>query len=140
MKHYVITIMDNDKSIEAANRCIESGLTTGGISIDKWYATTPRDNLDGIIDASKILMKGFDEVWSRSDNCRAAFLSHFSLWQESVRLNQEVTIFEHDAVCVNYISPSYSYNGVLSLGAPIKTILSRCTCISNKAAGSSNAN
>jgi|TARA_R110001606_G_scaffold393675_3_gene563813 GR25 family glycosyltransferase involved in LPS biosynthesis len=118
MKHYVITIMDNKKSVSAADRCIRSGSSVGGVDIEKWTATTPRDDLDKIIADNKIIMTGFDEVWSRSDNCRAAFLSHFSLWQESVRLNQEVTIFEHDAVCINNVNSTYAYSGALSLGAP----------------------
>lgn len=118
MKHYVITIMDNDKSVEAADRCIKSGSAVGNLDIEKWTATTPRDDLDSIIDTNKIIMTGFDEVWSRSDNCRAAFLSHFSLWKESVRINEEITVFEHDAVCVSNIPSFINYNGCVSLGAP----------------------
>lgn len=40
MKHYVITIEDNPKSVEAAERCIASGKKFG-LEIEKFAATTP---------------------------------------------------------------------------------------------------
>ena len=104
MKHYVITIADNEKSVKAAERCIKSGLSTGGLTIEKWKATTPADDLNGIVKAFGINIAAMDEVYSRTENCIAAFLSHFSLWQECVRTKESITIFEHDAICINNIS------------------------------------
>lgn len=118
MKNYVITILDNSKSSAAADRCIESGYSTGGVIIEKWKATTPKDDIQKIIKDEKINTARMDEVYSRTSNCIAAFLSHFSLWKLSVESNQEITIFEHDAVCVNNIPTILNYNGVISLGAP----------------------
>ena len=118
MKNYVITIMDNEKSVEAAQRCIRSGYTTGGLDIQHWKATTPADDLLSITAKNGIEMSAMDEVYSRTSNCIAAFLSHFSLWKECVELNQEVTIFEHDAICINNINSQIVYKGCISLGAP----------------------
>ena len=117
-EHYVITIFGNEKSEEAAERCIKSGLQIGGIQIKKWKATTPQDDIAKIIKDEKINTAYMDEVYSRTPNCIAAFLSHYSLWKHSVEINREVTIFEHDAVCINNINDDLTYKGVVSLGAP----------------------
>jgi len=118
MKHYVITIEDNPKSVKAAERCIKSGYQHGGIQVHKWKATTPADDIQSMIKNFGINMTAMNEIYSRTPNCMAAFLSHFSLWKESVDTNQEITIFEHDAVCVQNIPTVIKYNGCVSLGAP----------------------
>ena len=117
-KHYVITIFGNKKSEEAAERCTKSGLQVGGLMIEKWKATTPQDDIGQIVKDEGINTAYMDEVYSRTPNCIAAFLSHYSLWKHSVETNREVTIFEHDAVCVNNINADIQYKGVVSLGAP----------------------
>ena len=118
MKNFVITIIDNEKSEKAAERCITSGYQHGGLVIGKWKATTPNDDIQKIIKDEKINTAYMDEVYSRTPNCIAAFLSHFSLWKLSVESKEEITIFEHDAVCTNNIPTVLNYNGVISLGAP----------------------
>ena len=118
MKNYVITIMDNEQSIRAAERCIQSGKSVGGITIEHWRATTPRDDIYEIAKDEYINTTSMDEVYSRTPNCLAAFLSHYRLWKECVELNQEFTIFEHDAVCVNNINSQLTYNACISLGKP----------------------
>ena len=118
MKYYVITIMDNNKSFKAAQRCIKSGYSTGGLEIAHWEATTPADNLDEFIKSEKINISAMNEVYSRTSNCIAAFISHYKLWKLCAESKEEITIFEHDAVCVNNIPSHIIYNGVISLGKP----------------------
>ena len=117
-ENYVITIFGNEKSEAAAKRCIASGLSVGGISIEKWRATVPNAQLSDIIKKEGINTTLMNEVYSRTQNCIAAFLSHYSLWKRSVEENTEVTIFEHDAVCVNNVPSEIRFKGVLSFGAP----------------------
>ena len=64
-----------------------------------------------------IPIQGFKEKYSRYENCLAAFLSHRRLWEWGVANNEEVLIFEHDAVVVDEI-PDVVYRGVLSYGHP----------------------
>jgi len=116
--NYVITIFGNEKSEAAAERCIASGLSVGGISIEKWRATVPNAQLSEIIKKEGINTASMNEIYSRTQNCIAAFLSHYSLWKHSVEENAEVTIFEHDAVCVNNVPSEIRFKGVLSFGAP----------------------
>lgn len=116
MRNYVITIMDNEKSFDAATRCINSGAKHGS-KIEMWKATTPKDAPQAIAKREGIRTDGFDEVYSRFENCLSAFLSHYSLWKECIRINQPVTIFEHDAVLQDAI-PNRPFLGVLNIGEP----------------------
>ena len=118
MKSYVITIMDNAKSVQAAERCIRSGKRFG-IDIENWTATTPQNtNVFELADAQSINTDGFKEVYSRYENCTAAFLSHFSLWGQCLISNEEIQIFEHDAYITNSIPEFISHRGCISLGKP----------------------
>lgn len=118
MKSYVITIMDNQRSVESAERCIRSG-EQFGIEIEMWPAITP-SNTDVLKRAEMqgINVDGFKEKYSRFENCVAAFLSHFSLWGESYTSNRDVQIFEHDAVIVAPIPEFIKHNGCINLGKP----------------------
>lgn len=118
MKSYVITIMDNQKSVESAERCIQSG-EQFGIEIEMWPAITPKNtDVLKLADAQGISVDGFKEKYSRFENCVAAFLSHFSLWGQSHVNNTEVTIFEHDAVIVSPIPEFIRHDGCINLGKP----------------------
>ena len=79
LKNYVIAIKDNDKSVAAAERCIESGLRNG-MKIEMFSAITPKDNPKMMLAEEGIPLDGFYEKYSRPDNCMSAFLSHYYLW------------------------------------------------------------
>lgn len=118
MKSYVITIMDNEKSVQAAQRCIKSGARFD-IDIDMWPATTPQNSdVLKLAETQGISVDGFREKYSRFENCVAAFLSHFSLWGQCYISNKEIQIFEHDAVIVNTIPQFINHAGCISLGKP----------------------
>ena len=116
MKAFVITIMDNEKSVEVAERCIESGRRFGNV-IEKYKATTPKDDLVSLYESEGLSMSGHKEKYSRPENCSAAFFSHYSLWKKCVELNETVTIFEHDAVLENAI-PNSPFKFVMNIGHP----------------------
>ena len=116
MKAYVITIMDNPRSVQVAGRCIRSGAKCG-LDINKWPAITPKNNPAELLALEGIDTAGFDEVYSRTENCMAAFLSHYSLWKESVNTDENILIFEHDAV-VKDVIPEVPNLGCISFGKP----------------------
>lgn len=116
MQNFVITLRENDKSVKAAERCIQSG-EQYGMEIDHYEAYTPSECHD-FIKENKINDRLFNNSpYSREDNARAAFCSHFSLWQACVELKEQITIFEHDAVIVAPI-PDVVFDGCISFGAP----------------------
>tara|TARA_Y100000389_G_scaffold146211_1_gene144863 strand:- start:1021 stop:1668 length:648 start_codon:yes stop_codon:yes gene_type:complete len=116
MKNFVITISENDKSVEAAQKCIQSAAKFD-LEVDYYDAFVPSESKE-FIKEQKINDLAFNNnKYSREDNARAAFCSHFSLWQFSMECNEEITIFEHDAIVVDPI-PEMSYNGCISIGKP----------------------
>tara|TARA_R110000868_G_scaffold280521_1_gene540667 strand:+ start:1702 stop:2355 length:654 start_codon:yes stop_codon:yes gene_type:complete len=114
---FVITIMDNPRSVQVADRCVKSA-TANNIECHKWPATTPKDNLQELFEEEGIPGEGFVEKYSRLENCMAAFFSHYSLWKHCVELGHQITIFEHDAVVVDRIPDFIDFKGCVSLGKP----------------------
>ena len=62
MQAYVITIMDNERSVQAAERCIKSG-ERHGLKIEKFAAITPKDNPQEIFRQRNINPGPFDEKY-----------------------------------------------------------------------------
>ena len=117
LSSYVITIQSKQQSIDIANRCISSAAKFG-IKVEQFKAYTPDDYPDKILVQKGVNTKGFDEVYSRGDNCRAAFLSHFSLWEKCVSDNHKYLIFEHDALVEDNIPTTAPFNKVMTIGKP----------------------
>jgi GR25 family glycosyltransferase involved in LPS biosynthesis len=115
MKSYVITIMDNEDSVRAAQRCIES---MPEYNVQMFPAITPKDNPIAIAEQRGIPTNNFEEIYSKFENCLAAFLSHNTLWERCARDKEEYQIFEHDAVAVSPIPKLINHNGCISLGKP----------------------
>jgi len=117
MRSYVITIYENPASVTAADRCIASG-EKFGVEIEKFYAFTPKSHPRAIAQSQSIPTEHFKEIWSRTDNALAAFLSHYTLWVTCTDLDEEIQIFEHDAVITAPLPGTIDYKGCISLGAP----------------------
>lgn len=116
MKAFVITIMDMPASMSAARRCINS---VKNFPVEMWEATTPKDDPESIMESLGISTRYFDERGgSYRTNCMSAFLSHMGTWQWCIDNNEEVIVFEHDAVAVMDIPLHMNYQGCISLGAP----------------------
>ena len=111
MSSFVITIMDNPKSVEVANRCIESG-RKNNLNIIHFPGFTPKDDLTGILTAEGITTSGFHSDFSNYSSVVAAFLGHYHLWKMSVETNEIVFIFEHDAILTGDL-PSMSFDKVV---------------------------
>jgi GR25 family glycosyltransferase involved in LPS biosynthesis len=81
-------------------------------------AITPKNtDIQNKLKEEGISQEGFKEVYSRLDNCTAAFLSHYSLWKLAVESSTTITVFEHDAVIVNQI-PNVQFSQCISFGKP----------------------
>lgn len=117
MNGYVITIKGHVKSETASVRCIASG-TKFDLHISPSWAITPENNPEKMLMDLGIPMERFKEKYSRPDNCMAAFLSHYSLWQKSVETNKPLIVFEHDAVIIDNIPVTANFDKVMNIGAP----------------------
>jgi GR25 family glycosyltransferase involved in LPS biosynthesis len=117
MLAYVITIKGHSQSEEAAARCIESAKKYN-IQVENHWAVTPKNtDIEQKLKEDGIPTTGFTEKYSRLDNCIAAFLSHYSLWQVAVELNTTVLILEHDAVFTSEF-PNIVEGDITSFGSP----------------------
>lgn len=116
-KYYVITIDNNPHSMEAARRCIDSAKKLN-IKVEFFWAITPDNtDLDTFFDTENIPTHHFQEKYSRYDNCRAAFASHYSLWKQCYSQNlHDYIILEHDAIFINKPLPTSSH--IVNLGKP----------------------
>ena len=117
MKMHVITITENNRSVQVADRCVKSGLVFG-YKINKHKAYTP-ENCDVYEELKKLKYPSaaFNEIYSRPENCIAGFLSHHSLWKKCVKSKEPIVIFEHDAVLTGDI-PQMMMFDILNLGKP----------------------
>jgi GR25 family glycosyltransferase involved in LPS biosynthesis len=116
MKAHVITIIHNSQSIEVAERCIASG-KKHGLEIKMSRAIIPNDEPLELLEREGIPPDAFDEKYSRNLNCISAFLSHYTLWKECARGNENYVIFEHDAVLTAPI-PTQPFRYAMNIGAP----------------------
>lgn len=117
MRAYVITIMDNPDSVKSADKCIKSA-ERYGIKVEKFPAVTPKDNPIQRAEKKSIPIKGFEERYSRFENCIAAFLSHFTLWEKCIKTNQTLMILEHDAYFVNAVNVFMEFDKLINIGSP----------------------
>jgi GR25 family glycosyltransferase involved in LPS biosynthesis len=117
MLAYVITIQGHAQSEEAAGRCIQSAKKYN-IKVEKHWAVTPSNtNIEQKLKAEGIPQGGFTEKYSRLDNCIAAFLSHYSLWQRAIDINDTILVLEHDAVFTDKL-PDNIQGDITSFGSP----------------------
>jgi len=117
MKAYVITILDNKKSVQAATRCMKSA-ERYGLHVEHHWATTPADNPHLLLHTKGIQPSFFHEKYSRPENCMAAFLSHHSLWEKSVKTDENIVIFEHDAIVTGEVPVNSPFKGVMTFSKP----------------------
>ena len=127
VKATVITLIENEKSRQVADRCIKSA-AQNGLVVDYFKAFTPEDSPIRVASHENIPIELFEEKYSRADKCLSAFLSHYWLWKITAAGTMPHVIFEHDAVVfdripvlkgdiVNIGKPSYGrYNTPKYLG------------------------
>lgn len=118
MKSYVITMIDHDKSVKAAERCIESAKKFG-VTPEIFKAVVPEDNLEEEFskDGMSIDDYSVEEKWSNREPSMCCYLSHKALWRKCIELNEKILILEHDALFMNEI-PNMSFFGLVNLGKP----------------------
>ena len=115
MRAFVIYV-PIEESEKAAQRCCRSAANFQ-IKVELFRGVTPEDHPERLAEELNIPTANFREKYSRYENCLSAFLSHRRLWEWSAHNNEEVLIFEHDAVVTDPI-PDVPYRGVLSYGHP----------------------
>lgn len=118
MRAFVITIKDIEKSLDSAQRCIKSGRAFD-VNIEMFDAFTPKDKPFEILESKGINTEAFkNNTYSKPENCAAAFLSHYTLWEKCLVSHTEFMILEHDAVFVNNVPAVFTFNKLVNFGTP----------------------
>lgn len=119
MKCYVITMLDNELSVEAANKCIDSA-KLHGINAKIFKAITPKDNPAKILKEEGLPNHNLllDSHCSKPDPAICCFLSHYFLWKKAIELNDTILCLEHDAIVAKKLPLPLKHTGVCNLGKP----------------------
>ena len=137
MKAYIITLLENEGSVAAANRCIDSHTKLGiDFPIEIYGATRPNQ----VETTFKFLEFNWTYPWDtpktelkyglklspyntvNRENRMACFFSHYGLWMKCVSRNEPILILEHDAIFVRRLNPEYileSKYGIIGLNDPL---------------------
>ena len=119
MYSYIITMMNNKKSVKAAKRCAKTAREFGYYP-SFFKAITPEDNPIEIFEKENLPVKAFDTDtrYSRLEPAMCCFLSHRELWKISIEKNQTILVLEHDAVFKNKVPGEVSFYDFVNLGKP----------------------
>ena len=132
MKAFIICDIENATSINAANRCMDS-LHNSDVDIKYIQQTSPetlkedRKEFDSIkwnyplndfekVDESGMTLRGY-----RAQSLKKVFactISHARLWLQSVEMQEEIMILEHDAIFIRKFKPFSWEGGVCGLNDP----------------------
>jgi GR25 family glycosyltransferase involved in LPS biosynthesis len=118
MKAFVITMLDLDKSVESAERCIESAKEHLHVPVSTFAAITPKDNPEEIFAQKGYASHLFDGKFARREPGLGCFLSHSLLWEMCQDDTEDYLILEHDALFVDTVPRNPEYYGCLNLGKP----------------------
>ena len=137
MKAYIITLLENEGSVAAANRCIDSHTKLGIDFPIEIYGATRANQVETTF---KFLQFDWTYPWDtpktelkyglklspyntvNRENRMACFLSHYGLWMKCVSRNEPILILEHDAIFVRRLNPEYileSKYGIIGLNDPL---------------------
>ena len=136
IKAHVIALENDERSSIAADRLVESSnRVSNEFTIDRFKAVVP-DDVQGIMSRANI---NWNYPWEGSHNCwasgliktayetakparrMACFLSHYSLWCESVGKGEPILVFEHDALFQQHLDVDLlleSRYGIIGLNDP----------------------
>jgi len=119
MKQYVIHIPSSKISVKNAQEVIDSAKEIGKIDVELWEGQHRDGAFRKMYEKNMRLHRMEEwENYSYLDCIVGCFMSHFSLWEESVRTNERIMILEHDAIFVNEYK-DYYWDGIVNIGRPL---------------------
>ena len=122
---YIISLPNNETSVNMTNKCIES-CDNAGMKYVVW------EGYDGVNDQNLIvppklmekdsfmkMIKVRNHYLTRGEI--ACALSHISLWSECVLIDEPIVILEHDALMLNKYTIHHIFNSICYLGCTEQT-------------------
>jgi GR25 family glycosyltransferase involved in LPS biosynthesis len=120
MKAFVITLINEPRSVEVADRCVASAAGFG-IEVEKLRALTPADKPLRLAEQVGVdLTKFHNNPYSRLEPCVATFMSHHALWARCSVGDEPFLVLEHDAVFIEQLPDRIEDRivGICNLGRP----------------------
>jgi len=119
IKSYVITMIDNIRSVKATEQCIESAKKFG-YTPSIFKAIVPEDNLEEEFKKDDMSINDFslDTKYSKLKPAMCCYLSHKALWRKCIELDENILVLEHDAIFIDKLPDKLYFNGLVNLGKP----------------------
>ncbi len=119
IKSYIIYIPSSTKSVKSAKHAQKIGKEVGGIDIELWEGVSKYDSFNVLLEKKLTFIPvNKSYIGSGYIDCEiGAFLSHMSLWEKCIELDERIMIMEHDAIFSRKYE-DYEYDGILNLGVP----------------------
>ena len=115
MKGYVVTLFNIDKSVQVAQRCVNSGKQ---FNVDvEMVAGVWKDDAMQQMKNEKLQLSQFDQSFSDVSAVVGNFIAQYRIWKTIAESNQPGIVLEHDAVFVDNI-PNLHNHDVVNLGKP----------------------
>jgi len=134
MKAFVITIKDHEYSERKADQCIETGTNIGKIDVERFYGVNKNEAY------SAMSKRGLCWSWANNNTSPSrcpitdlrhhpyykgsdfsaligCTMSHYSLYERCVELNEPILILEHDAVFIREF-PEFDFKGICQINDP----------------------
>ena len=115
MKAYIITLVNLDKSVSAANDCLNSA-KNNGVNAEIFQAVTAETAIEELNKNNLKFNLTLPQRKHRLLPTIACFLSHYKLWELTYNSNQPSIVLEHDSIIVSNI-PKLS-GDIVNLGKP----------------------
>ena len=118
-KKYIIHVPSSKRSLDSAIRSIKIAKQVGKIEVELWDGVDKRNSWI-IMENKQMKMRSVNDSYIGSGymDCEiGAFLSHMSLWEKCIELDERILIMEHDATFQNEFTHEY-YDGILNFGIP----------------------
>lgn len=134
MKAFVITIKGHEYSESKADQCIETGDRVGKIHVERFYGVN-KDEAYSVMSE-----RSLDWSWANNNSSPSrcpitglrhhpyykgsdfsaligCTMSHYSLYERCVELNEPILILEHDAVFIREF-PEFDFKGICQINDP----------------------
>lgn len=116
MKAFVITLLSLEKSVEVADRCIESARKFG-VEVEKFPAIY-KDVAEQERIAEGLKLGNVDSEYSDSGAVTGLFVSQYRIWKKIAASSEPGLVLEHDAVFVKPLPNLEGKGDVINLGKP----------------------
>ena len=100
IKSYIIYIPSSTKSVKSAKKAQKIAKEVGGIDIELWEGVSKYDSFNILLEKKLTFMPvNKSYIGSGYIDCEiGAFLSHMSLWEKCIELDERIMVMEHDAM------------------------------------------